>query len=117
MKKTQKAVAIVHDVTYHRNGVGGTPFVSVIFKCGFTGQTLVASVAGYDTEGFNPAVFVLAQDEIADGSIASNWRGDDYSDELTKIAREATLSYYHGEDETVAVRRSINCITRRRGGR
>ena len=88
-------VKTIHDVAYHRNGVGGEPFYVVTFTDDENGA-MIGTVFGYVPkidrpynlgyeEPFNPQVAVLSLGILAEGNIKfgqNSWRGDQYAEAL-----------------------------------
>jgi hypothetical protein len=71
---------VVHKVRYHRNGVSGDPFFSVLFD--WDGLPMVATV--FDQES------CLAVLSLHDPS--STWRGDLFEEELREAIAVADLT-------------------------
>ena len=69
---------VVHDITYHRNGVSGNGFHLIRFT--YKRDAMVATV--FDEPG-NVAVLNVAKlGDIADDQAANKWRGDWFEDTL-----------------------------------
>lgn len=79
---TIDASVFVTDIAYHRNGVTGNGFHSVLFT--HDGMKFIATV--FPEAGF---VAVLSSEETTEGGVVSSWRGDTFEAAL----REAIAVY------------------------
>lgn len=86
----------IHEIAYHRNGVGGVGFHVVKFTCPEAGEMVAILFELADPDHsevqWNGHCAVLNRDLLADGIIAfgeNSWRGDQYEAELREaIAKE-----------------------------
>ena len=81
------------DIDYHRNGIGGEGFHTVLFE-NEDGQRMVGITfnQGDTANGILTAVLdvdMLNQENIRFGE--NSWRGDNYHDELQEIVKEYNL--------------------------
>jgi hypothetical protein len=87
----------VINVEYHRNGISGESFYTVIFSGDFGAEenvVLMATLFEYDVEedegtfaGSNPFCAVVRVDEVGCKRIESNWRGDQFSPFIEAVVR------------------------------
>ena len=80
---SDKLVKKVHQIEWHRNGVGGVGFYAILFD-GTGGNRMFATL--YDEPGY---CSVLSVPELSDPKVGvtfgqNSWRGDRYEGELRK---------------------------------
>jgi len=71
------------EIAYHRNGIGGAPFVAILFED--TGPLASRKIAILFDQPYHCAVLDVAK--LAGGDIAfgsNSWRGDHYEPDLRR---------------------------------
>jgi len=100
MRKSPKLVAKVENVTYHRNGVGGRPFYTVVFKptkqaeCGtLGGNETPRMMATIPSDANSEEIFVVQLDDLEEqvGNEFWNWRSQNFFPELEKAIQKYPL--------------------------
>lgn len=84
-----KMIKNIIGVSYHRNGVQGTPFNVVLFTDSHTGEKMVGIIPAFDKNPNN--AFVLSVDKMVQDNIRfaeNSWRGDNYADELKEAIKK-----------------------------
>ena len=91
---SNKLVGEVIDMSFHRNGISGRGFWTILFKGTTVGGVFVAtffpkgefvSEDGDLVDGEEACVAVLRLEDLKEGNAKTTWRGDNFHDELQSL--------------------------------
>jgi hypothetical protein len=84
--KNEKLVGRVIDMGYHRNGVSGSGFWTIIFEGKLENRGRKFTAVYFENENNREILTaVLAVDSLVDGNANLCWRGDAFHRELKKL--------------------------------
>ena len=93
---TKRLVRKVKQVLFHRNGVGGEGFFTVLFSGTGRGEKEMLATVFDSTMGLNKEwadsesirVSVINVDELRNGKIERKYSGDDYNNEILSAIKD-----------------------------
>ena len=106
-REIKPLVGEVEDMSFHRNGISGEGFWTILFKghedadSTIKGQRFLATVAsktdGPGEDDIHTRVHRLS--DLVDGDAGNAWRGDNFHDELTVLVKNYVWPHEREEKE------------------